>query len=185
MAFWKTIRDLIKHMKKIILQILTGFLAISCSSTKELNTNNIAEQPVSADFTGKVDSQNLDLIKQHYHWKDEEILIINYKQPISSCHFNNNKITSKSKNWWNEFYFKIKTDNTLNIHVLANGEKVKNKLDDLKYFDDKNDLLWNNFFYRKKSCFGVLVLNKDGDYFQYNGHYSERQVEVFIDSLKK
>ncbi len=174
-------------MKKIILQTLLGILAISCSSTKVVNNgkaDNLKEQPVYADFTGRVDSQNLNLIKQYYHWKDEEILIINYKQPISSCHFDNNTITSKGKKWWKDFYSKINTDNTLNIQVLSNGEKVKYKLDDFNFFDDKNDLLLNNFFNRKKSCFGVLVLNKDGNYFQYNGHYSERQVEVFIDSLK-
>lgn len=175
-------------MRKIILQILIGILAVSCSSTKVVNNvkaNNRKKQPVHADFAGEVDSQDLILIRQYYHWKDEDILIINFKQPVSSCHFNNNKITSKGKKWWKDFYSKNNTENTLNIQVLANGERVKNKLDDLTFFDDKNDLLLNNFFNRKSSCFGVLVVNKDGDYFQYNGHYSERQVRVFIENLRK
>ena len=175
-------------MKKIILQTLLGILTISCSSTKvvdNVEADNLKEQAVNATFAGKVDSQHLNLIKQYYHWQDEEILIINYKQPISSCHFDNNTITSKGKKWWKDFYSDINTANTLNIQVLANGEKVKNKLDDLNFFDDKNDLLLNNFFNRKRSCFGVLVVNKNGDYFQYNGHYSESQVGAFIENLRK
>lgn len=175
-------------MKKTILQIIIVISAFACTSTQEIkktSSNNRVEQPVDADFAGKVDGENLNLIKDYYHWEDEEILIINYKQPVSGCHFDNHKITPQSRKWWKDFYSKINTDNALNIQVLSNGEKVKNKLDDTKFFDDKNDLLLNNFFGRKSSCFGVLVLNDRGEYLQFNGHYSERQVEAFIEHLKK
>lgn len=72
----------------------------------------------------------------------------------------------------------------MNIKFLANGERVKRKLDNISYLDDKNDFLLKNFFDRKKSCFGVLVINQDGDYIQYNGH-SERQVAKFTENLRK
>jgi hypothetical protein len=112
-------------------------------------------------------------------------LIINYSQPINSCHFDNNKITSEGKKWWRDFYSKINTDDCLNINVLANGERVKRRIDNLNYFDDKYDFLLKNFFKRKSSCFGVLVLNDEGYYIQFNGHYSERQVSKYIENLKK
>ena len=111
-------------------------------------------------------------------------MIINYRQPLSDCHFDNHKITSDSKKWWTEFYSKVDVDNSLNIDVFSNGEKIRKKMDNRNYFDDKDDFLLNNFFDRKKSCFGIMVLNQQGQYFQFNGHYSEKQVEIFINELK-
>lgn len=52
---------------------------------------------------------------------------------------------------WKDFYSKINTKDCLNIKVLANGERVKNELDNINYFDDKNNFLLTNFFGRKKS----------------------------------
>ncbi len=170
------------HMKKTILQILIGLTILSCSSTKIIDSVN--EKPITYDYADKIDSEKLNFIKTNYVWNNEKILILNYRQPINSCHFDNNKITSESKKWQKEFYSKINTDDCLNIEVLANGERVKEKLDNIKYFDDKNDFLLTNFFGRKKSCFGVLVINNEGYYIQYNGHYSEKQVAKYIENLK-
>ena len=186
-VFIKTLKEQPALMKKIILPLFIMISSLSCSSTQVVKNDepeNFQAQPVSADFAGKIDSQILDQIRDFYHWKEEEILIINFKQPLSSCHFNNNKITTGGKKWWKNFYSKINTENALNIQVLANGERVRRKLDDIKYFDDKNDLLYNHFFRRKSSCFGVMVINEEGEYYQYNGHYSERQVSAFIENLK-
>ncbi|WP_339848707.1 hypothetical protein [uncultured Dokdonia sp.] len=169
-------------MKKTILQILIGLTILSCSSTKIIDSVN--EKPITYDYADKIDSEKLNFIKTNYVWNNEKILILNYRQPINSCHFDNNKITSESKKWQKEFYSKINTDDCLNIEVLANGERVKEKLDNIKYFDDKNDFLLTNFFGRKKSCFGVLVINNEGYYIQYNGHYSEKQVAKYIENLK-
>lgn len=173
-------------MKKIILLFIC-VINYSCYSTKTTE-NTISEKeskkPIYYDFEGKLDEAQLTFLKNNYHWKDEKILIINYNQPISFCHFDNNKITPESKKWSENFYKKINTENCLIIKVLANGERVQNKLDDIKYFDDKMDFLQMNFFYKRKSCFGVLVLNQFGDYVQYNGHYDEDQVDHFIKVLK-
>ena len=150
-----------------------------------ISINTTTDKPITYDFADKISIENLNFIKKNYNWNNEKILIINYSQPTNSCHFNNNKITSEGKKWWIKFYSKIYTGNCLNIQVLANGERVKKKLDNKKYFDDKNDFLLINFFSRKKSCFGVMVINNEGYYIQYNGHYSERQVAKYIENLKK
>lgn len=167
--------------------LLLVILFISCSSSRsgqsEKNTKP-GEDYVYADFTGSLKAEKIAKLKDYYNWKEEEILIINYRQPLLDCHFNNHKITSDSKKWWTQFYSKIDTDNSLNISVFADGEKIREKMDNRKFFDDKDDFLLNNFFIRKKSCFGILVVNQQGDYFQYNGHYSEKQVETFIMELK-
>lgn len=174
-------------MKKKTIQLLISVLIVSCSSTKTVENrkayvNN--EKPILYDFIGKIDSEQLLFIKDSYNWNTEKILIINYSQPISSCHFNNNQITTESEKWWKDFYSVINTEDCLNIKVLANGERIKRKLDNIHYFDDKNEFLLDSFFARKKSCFGVLVINEQGDYIQYNGHYSERQVAKFIENLR-
>ena len=175
-------------MKKAILNIIFGLSIISCSTTKTVENkkvDSINESSITYDYADRINSEKLNFIKKTYNWKNEKILILNYSQPIISCHFDNNKITSEGKNWWKNFYSKINTEDCLNIKVLANGERVKNKLDNINYFDDKNDFLLTNFFERKQSCFGVLVMNKEGYYIQYNGHYSERQVTKYIENLKK
>ncbi|PCI02538.1 MAG: hypothetical protein COB81_05115 [Flavobacteriaceae bacterium] len=175
-------------MKKTILQIIIGLTIISCSTTKNVDDkkgDSQKEKAITYDYADKIDSVQLNFIKKSYKWNNEKILILNYCQPLYSCHFNNNEITSKSIKWWKNFYSKINTEDCLNIRVLANGERVKNKLDNINYFDDKNDFLLKIFFSRKKSCFGVLVLNREGYYIQYNGHYSEKQVAKYIANLKK
>ena len=172
-------------MKKTILQILIGLLILSCSTTKNVETKIADVNNESQNYySGNINAEQLNFIKLNYNWNDEEILIINYKQPISYCHFNNNKITDSGIKWWKDFYSKINTENYLNIQVLANGERVRSWLDNVNYFDDKNNFLLENFFSRKKTCFGVLIVNNEGNYIQYNGHYSEIQVTLIIENLK-
>ncbi|WP_228853486.1 hypothetical protein [Aegicerativicinus sediminis] len=170
-------------MNKIIFFTLLSIFITSCSSTSTTTTlgNN---KPIYYDFADKVSTEQLQFIQSTYGWDNEEILIIHYNQPISSCHFDNNKITSQGKKFRKDFYATIDTENCLYIQVLSNGERVKNKLDNITYFDDADDFLLDNFFKRKKSCFGVLVINQTGSYFQFNGHYSEKQVATFIEELK-
>ena len=170
-------------MNKFIFFTLLPIFITYCSSTSTTTTlgNN---KPIYYDFADKLSAEQLQFLQSTYNWDTEKILIINYNQPISSCHFDNNKITSQGKRFWQDFYAKINTENCLNIQVLANGERVKNKLDNITYFDDADDFLLDNFFNRKKSCFGVLVINQTGNYVQFNGHYSEKQVATFIEELK-
>ncbi len=174
-------------MNKTIIQIIIVVTILSCSTTKTIENkkvDSLIDKPITYDYADKIGSVKLNFIKKTYNWNNEKILILNYSQPINSCHFDNNKITSEGKKWWKNFYSKVNTEDCLNIKVLANGERIKNKLDNINHFDDKNDFLFTNFFSRKKSCFGILVLNNQGYYIQYNGHYSEKQVSKYVENLK-
>lgn len=178
-------------MKKIV-QLIILLLILSCSSTKSIEKKTIEKIDVKThkiktivfDYVGVINSEKLNFIKNNYKWKHEEILIINYSQPVKSCHFDNQVINSVTKKFWKEFYAKIDTENCLNIKVLANGKRFIGKLDNMIYFDDKDDFLLKNFFERKRSCFGILTIHKNGNYLQYNGHYSERDVAQYIYDLK-
>ena len=171
-------------MQKFIGQAIVIFLISSCSTAKnkeqEMTNPN---ETILVDFADKLNAEQLRFIKTTYGWDNEETLILNYSQPVSSCHFNNNRISNSGKKWWRNFYSKVNTGNSLIIKVLANGEKIRKKLDNKQYFDDKNDFLLDNFFSRRKSCYGVMVINEQGFYMQYNGHYSERQVNKYLELL--
>ncbi|MGB1308711.1 MAG: hypothetical protein ACPG6B_07360 [Oceanihabitans sp.] len=167
--------------------ICITILILSCSSAKNTNNSiadeNSKEEIITYDFTGKVDANELKFLKENYNWNTWRILIINFKQPLSDCHFNNHKISKKNP-YWNKYYSKIDAENCLNIHVMANGEQNFKNIDNKNIFDDKNDFLESKFFGRKKSCFGVLVINSEGYYIQYNGHYSKKQVSKYIENLR-
>lgn len=175
-------------MKKILIGLII-LLFYNCSTTKKLeNQTNESknEQPIIYDYANKISNEQLTFIKKTYNWNTENILIINYVQPIeiSPCKIDYKSIPESGKEWRKDFYSKINTEGCLNIQVFASGELLKSKLDNIIYFDDKNDFLYESYFSRKKSCFGILVVNNNGYYIQYNGHTSERQVAQFIELLK-
>lgn len=176
-------------MKKLLIALII-ITFYNCSTTRKAENKIILtqdEKPIIYDYADKISPDQLNFIKKSYNWKNEKILIISYIQPIkvSTCNIDYKKIPESGKKWREDFYSKINTKDCLKIEVLFNGEKIAEKLDNIEYFDDKNDFLFNTFFSRKKSCFGVVVINNKGFYIQYNGHYSERQVSKFIENLKE
>ena len=176
-------------MKKILIGLII-LLFHSCSTTKNLDnkTNDSKKaKPIIYDYADKISNEQLNFIKKTYNWNDEKLLIINYIQPIeiSPCKIDYKSIPESGKKWSKDFYSKINTQECLNIQVFASGELIESKLDNITYFDDKDDFLYDNYFSRKISCFGIFIVNNDGYYIQYNGHKSERQVAKFIENLKK
>lgn len=167
-------------MKKVLIGLVV-LLLYNCSTTK-----NKKDKPIFYDYADKISTEQLTYIKNTYNWNDENILIIDYIQPIeiSPCKLDYKFIPESGKEFRKKFYSKINTEGCLTIQVFASGELIKSKLDNITYFDDKDDFLYENYFSRKKSCFGILVINNDGYYIQYNGHNSERQVAKFIENLR-
>ncbi|MCB0472270.1 MAG: hypothetical protein KDC56_04320, partial [Flavobacteriaceae bacterium] len=157
----------------------------NCSTTNNVKQND-TDSPIYYDYAGKIENEALEFIRNAYNWNTEKILIIRYLQPISisPCKFNYDYIPDSGKEWREAFFENINTEDCKNIEVLANGEKAKS-LDNVVYFDDKNDFLFDKFFSRKKSCFGVMVINNKGYYIQHNGHYSAEQVGKYIENLRK
>jgi hypothetical protein len=137
------------------------------------------KKPINYDFTGKLNEVQMKFMMDYYNWNSKEILIINFIQPRSDCHFDNHTHNLENTKWWKDYYKKIDIKDCSNIFVCAE----KHKRDKTLYYDKAN-FLYDNFFNRKESCYGVLVLNKNGDYLQFNGHYSEKQVSKYIENLK-
>ena len=170
-------------MKKLLLIFL--ILSISCSSTKETSENEeIPEDYVpKVDFLGRLEKEEIRFLKNNYKWADGEVLVINFKQPGSECHYDNSNVSRASRKWWKRFYLKVNRDNYSNIQVISDSHRVEKHIDNEFFFGDKDKFLLENFFNRRKSCLGVLVINEAGEYLQYNGEYSEKQVAKFIDVL--
>jgi len=160
----------------------------SCSTTKNTihpkSQDKVEDKAILYDFTGTLSKERVEFLKNNYDWVSGNILIINFLQLRSDCHFDNHKHSNEGKRFWKEFYSKINTDNCSIISVCAGGHKNNQSIYKRNYDVDKNGFLLNNYFKRKKSCFGVMVINEKGDYLQYNGHYYKKQVSKYIENLR-
>lgn len=133
-------------------------------------------------YSGKLNTIQLKFIKDNYPWKDGEFLIINYRQPKRSCHYNNYyKIASST--WFDNLYSKIKLHNISNIFIYADSKRAKKIIDFKKHFEDKNHYLLDNFFSKDKSCYGLMIINEQGDYKQKNGEYFQSDIVSFVNKL--
>src|SRR5690606_32790666 len=150
-------------MKKTIFQILTSIMIISLSGPLSLvgqESRDGGDRPIEFDFRGELTAAQFLTIKHHYGWDEEQILIINYVQPRKYCHFDNGVFNSDNKKWWDAYNGGIDTEGCLNIHVFADSRRLRKKLDNTSLFDDKDDFLLENFFSRKQSCYGLMVVNQ-------------------------
>ena len=171
-------------MNKIIVLLIMG-LVYSCSSSKKIN-NQKDNDPIYYHYAGQINAGQLNLIKDYYNWKHLKILVIFFTPPQKDCYYNNYRFGENDNPKYAEFlYSMVNYENTLFLNVFSEGEKLKKSIDNIFLFDDKNDFLYHNFFNKKKSCFGTLVLNQEGYYIQYNDFVKTKQLDKFIENLKK
>jgi hypothetical protein len=137
------------------------------------------DKQITYDFTGKLNEGQMSFIKDNYDWNSKDILIINFTQPRSNCHYDNHKHNKNTVKNYMEYYSDVDLKDCEVIFVCPE----KHNSDSYLYYDKANFLL-NNYFNRKERCFAVMVLNKNGDYLQYNGEYSKKQVSKYIENLK-
>ena len=158
-------------MKKIIILsiILNSFLIFSQEdSLLTRNQFNVSE---------------LKFIKEVYEWQKEDVLIINFRQPSSNCHYNNNENIEQSLTWWNDFYKQFDLANKKNIFIYSDKKAAENVINNKNYFSDKNDFFYNKLFKNDNSCYGIIIINKEGKYNIQNGEYTLNQIQNLIDNL--
>ena len=137
-------------------------------------------------YSGVFPEEQLDFIKSNYAWNEEEFLIINYKYPISTCHYNQYRNPDNAKAWWEDYYENLKLgDQVHNIFVYAEKDKMAYIIDKKKYFPDYADFLLDKLFSVKEACYGLLIVDKEGDYYQKIGEYSKDDVSFFINLLRR
>jgi len=151
------------------------FLAIGFLSFKELENEGYIE---------KITETELKFVKENYKWNSEEFIIINFRQPKSSCHYDNYKNLKKSSEWWIKYYLEMELINVRNIFVYSDKEKAKKIIDRKNHFDDMNSLFLNKFFSKDKTCYGILIINKNGDFQKKAGEYTHENIMELINNLK-
>lgn len=124
-------------------------------------------------------------IKYEYDWKNEDVLIINYRMPNDFCPYENYTNLDKTYAWFKkEIYAKVTAENYRNVFVYADKLAAKKILDFKTHYDDIGQYFLNKFFDKKGSCYGVLVISKSGKYNYIIGEYSHIDIQNLIDSLK-
>jgi hypothetical protein len=159
-------------MKKPILLVL---LAIGFLSFNKLENAYLNE---------KLTETELKFVTENYNWNSKEFIIVNFRMPKSNCHYNNYANLKKSTEWWTKYYSKINLDNVHNIFVYSDNKKAKKIIDSKKHFADSNSFFLNKFFNQDKTCYGILVIKKNGEFQKKSGEYTEENVIELINNLK-
>ncbi|MBD3863079.1 MULTISPECIES: hypothetical protein [Flavobacteriaceae] len=155
-------------MKKIILLLI---LAVGLLSFNRPNKNITTE---------KLTEDQLNFIKENYKWDSEEFLFVNFRQPESSCHYDNYQNLKNSSKWWTEFYSKMELQNVRNIFVYSDKLRAKKVIDSKNHFADINNFFLNQIFSNDKTCYGILIINKKGEYQKKAGEYMQKDIVYLI-----
>ena len=148
-----------------------------------LLTLNLKAQTVK-QILGKIDEEKLKFIKENYNWNEENIIVINFLQPISNCHYDAYENLSIPSKWWTNFYSKIDLTNVANRFVYSDANAARRIIDSKIYLTDEKNFILNNFFSKEPYCHGVLVINNFGFYEMLSREYSIKEVIYFIKILK-
>ena len=154
----------------LLLILAIGFLSFDKLENEESNE--------------KLTETELKFVKENYNWNSKEILIVNFRMPKSSCHFNNYANLKKSSDWWIKYYSKMELVNVYKIFVLSDSQKAKTIIDSKKHFADMNSFFLNKFFKKDKACFGIVVINQNGEFQKKAGEYTQEHITELINNLK-
>ena len=133
-------------------------------------------------YNGNLTEQQFAYIKNTYPWQKDEFILINFRQPLSSCHYDQyNNIDSSTG--FDEFYKQLKLEKISNIFVYSDTYRARKKIDDERHFGDKSDFFLNNFFSVDKSCYGIMVINEEGKYYLKIGEYIQKDIIEFVNNL--
>lgn len=161
-------------MKKILLFfILVYFFSGETHSQSRINK-------------GKLLPESLVFVQKTYNWNSEKFLVISFRQSRSKCHYDNYKSLRNSaiirkgfinmRDKTNEFDTKI-------ISVSSDKDKVEKYIDNETIFFDLYDFLGFRFFSKSKSCFCLIVINRDGEFKSKVGEYSADDINLFLTEL--
>ncbi|TRZ43185.1 hypothetical protein [Robertkochia solimangrovi] len=124
-----------------------------------------------------------EFLKKTYNWQDQDLLIINFRYPQNSCHYDQYRDLPRSVNFFNDLYRKIDTQAARNIYVYAEESRAKRIIDGVDHFPDIDKRLRKTVFKPYGYCYGLLVLNQNGAYRVVLGEYSENDITKCIEQL--
>ena len=133
----------------------------------------------------KLTQKEINFLEETYDWKSDKLLILNIIMPRKRCNYDNYKNLSKAKLWWTKFYEKVDLTKAENRFIYSEATNTKSIVDNKMYFLDRNNYIFNEFFSNDEVCFGVVVIDKTGNFKYKAGEYSEVEINDFINKLSK
>ncbi|RKS42478.1 hypothetical protein BC962_3292 [Gillisia mitskevichiae] len=137
---------------------------------------------IQSDY--KLDDSELIFIRENYDWNKSDLIIINFREPRDNFWYDSYKNLENSNNWWNKFYSHIDLVNTRNIFIYSDSKIMKSVIDFEKHYPDDSKFFLNKFFNKNNTCFGLLVINKNGNYLVKNGEYTKTDILTMINRLQ-
>ena len=134
--------------------------------------------------TGQLTENDVQFLKENYNWNSEDFLIVNFKQPRSSCQYDNYKNLKKSVKWGSTFYAELKLEHVRTIFIYADHKKAKKVIDSKSHFEDINSFIYTTFFSKDQTCVGIVVVNKKGVFQKHAGEYTQENVAELVKNLK-
>ena len=169
-------------------------ISLSCGVKPEVApSNKITGNPADNlryDYAGTLNQDDLTFLQETFRW-NQDLLVINYNLSDDDCTIKLNKPTDpktrydRSRNYWEPFYNDIDVMGAKVVHVEASERygKAFGSYSNRYYWDEKGFLL-DHFFNNARECENVLVVNKEGKFYQENRSYSQEQVAYYIAKLK-
>lgn len=78
----------------------------------------------------------------------------------------------------------MKLENVHNIFVYSDSNKAKEVIDSKNHFSDIDNFFLDNFFIEDKTCFGILIINKNGNVQKKSGEYIQKDILKLMKKLK-
>lgn len=152
-------------------------------------TGNL-EDNLRYDSAGTFNQEDLNFLKETFRWT-QDIIVINYNLEDKYCQVNYNRSSdpenrfNRARNYWDAFYSEVNLMGAKVVHVEASERygKAFGTYSSQYYYDEKGFLL-DHFLNNARECETVLVVNREGKYYQENFSYTKEQVAYYVAKLK-
>lgn len=116
---------------------------------------------------------------------DNTSYIINYKQPVGDCFYDQYRGDNCDHSWFEEnIYSSMFLDESV-LNLYFQHKEIKNKnLEKCPTIQDTDSYLYSNFFEKNDLCVGLLVVNSKGEFRVLIGEYLKNDVLRFMKQLK-
>lgn len=131
-----------------------------------------------------IPKDQLKAIEETYNWEEEQFLIINYRQPKNFCSYNNYENLAESEKWFkNNVFNKLDLSESRTIFIYDDKPNAVKILDYKTHYDDVGHYFLKHFFNIKGFCYGLLVINKKGEYLVELGEYNDKNITSMMNQL--
>lgn len=184
---------------KLYLFVIIAALFYSCGSNTasvetKPNTEKIIGDPydnLRYDSAGTITEKDLTYLRENFNWNGEDILIINYTLTEASCKIPYAKPSEpearfkRARTWWEPFYQNIETYDAKIVHVEASERFARAFITySDSYYWDEDGFLLKHFYRNPRGCEAAFVVNRLGQFYQQNEHYTQEQVAFYVAKLK-